>query len=119
MEGYRRKQRRHTVHREVCGVQDRSKRNIETRERLALGNKVKEEEHLEISGRLREEIGMRTHFHGPMDYAKTLKLRFRVGGDPDLPARRNMYTGSRGGEDEDAQMCPCGKAVYSRTHIVG
>ena len=26
MEGYRRKPRRHTVHRKVCGVQDRSKR---------------------------------------------------------------------------------------------
>ena len=55
--------------------------------------------------------------HGPMDYAKTLKLRFRVG-DLDLPERRKRYTSSRGEEEEDAQMCPCGKAVESRTHIV-
>ena len=36
---------------------------------------------------LREEIGMRTYLHGPMDYVKTLKLQFRVG-DLDLPERR-------------------------------
>ena len=41
-------------------------------------------------GRLREEIGMKTYLHGPMDYAKTLKLRFRLG-DPDLPERRKRY----------------------------
>ena len=57
--------------------------------------------------------------HGPMDYAKTLKLRFRVG-DLGLPERRNRsYTSSRGEEEGDAQMCSCGKAVESRTHIVG
>ena len=55
--------------------------------------------------------------HGPMDYAKTLKLRFRVG-DLDLPERRKRYASSRE-EEEIAQMCPCGKAVESRTHIVG
>ena len=33
------------------------------------------------------------------------------------PARRKRYTSSR--EEEDAQMCPCGNAVKSRTHIVG
>ena len=27
------------------------------------------------------------------------------------------HTGSREEEEEDAQMCPCGKAVESRTHI--
>ena len=51
-----------------------------------------------------------------MDYAKTLKLRFRVG-DLDLPERRKRYTSSR--EEEIAQMCPCAKAEESRTHIVG
>ena len=30
-------------------------------------------------GGLREDIGMKTYLHGPMDYAKQLKLRFRVG----------------------------------------
>ena len=47
MEGYRRKPRRDTVQREVSGVQDRSKRKDRNRrERLALRNKVKKEEHL-------------------------------------------------------------------------
>ena len=62
-------------------------------------------------------MGMKTYLHGPMDYAKTLKLRFRVG-DLDLPERRKRYASSRE-EEEIAQMCPCGKAVESRTHIVG
>ena len=71
-------------------LHDRSKRkDRKPRERLALG-KVKEEDHLEIYGRLREEIGLKTYLHGPMDYAKTLKLRFRVG-DLDLPERRKRY----------------------------
>ena len=52
-----------------------------------------------------------------MDYAKTLKLRFRVG-DLDLPERRKRYASSRE-EEEIAQMYPCGKAVERRTHLVG
>ena len=32
-------------------------------------------------------IGMKTYLQSPMDYAKKLKLRFRVG-DLDLPDRR-------------------------------
>ena len=40
---------------------------IEIRERLALRSKVKEEEELEIYGGLREEIGMKTYLHGPVD----------------------------------------------------
>ena len=79
---------------------------------------MKEEVHLEIYGGLREQIRMKTYLHGPMDYAKTLKVRFRAG-DLDLPERRKRYTSSRGEEEEDAQMCPCGKAVESRTHVVG
>ena len=47
-------------------VKDRTNR----RERLALRNKVKEEEHLEIDCGLREEIGMESHLHLPTDYAK-------------------------------------------------
>ena len=43
------------------------KEKIEIRERLALRNKVKEEEHLEIYGRLREEIGTKTYLHMPME----------------------------------------------------
>ena len=52
---------------------------------------------------------MKTYLHGPMDYAKTLKLRFRVR-DLDLPERRKRYASSRE-EEEIAQMCPYGKAV--------
>ena len=61
---------------------------------------------------------MKTYLHGPMDFAITLKLRFGVG-DLDLPERRKRHTGSREEEEVDAQMCPCGKAIESRTPIVG
>ena len=62
--------------------------------------------------------------HGPRGFGKTLKLRFRVG-DLDLPGRRKNYTNCPEEEEEeeeeeegvDAQMCPCGKAIESRTHI--
>ncbi|KCZ94934.1 hypothetical protein HOC_20993, partial [Hyphomonas oceanitis SCH89] len=91
---------------------------IESRERLALRKKVEGEEHLEMYGGLREGIGMKRYLHGPMDFAKKLKLRFRVG-DLDLPERRRRYTSSREEEEVEAQMCPCGKAIESRVHIVG
>ena len=61
---------------------------------------------------------MRTHLHGPMDYAKTLNLRFRVG-DLDLPERRKWHDTSRVEVEEGAQRCPCGNAEESRTHVVG
>ena len=61
---------------------------------------------------------MKTYWHAPMNYAKTLKLRLRVG-DLDLPESRKTYTSSRREEEEDAQMCPCGKALERTTHIVG
>ena len=50
---------------------------IETRERLALRNKVESGKKMEIYRGLREVIGMETYLHGPMDSAKTLKLRKR------------------------------------------
>ena len=67
---------------------------------------------------------MKTYLHSPMYFAKTLKLRFRVGDldlpetrkrytsrrDLDLPETRKRYTSSRE-EDEDAQMRPCGLAI--------
>ena len=90
---------------------------IEIKKRLALRNKVNEEAHLELYGGLKEGKGMKRYLHGPMDYAKSLKLRFRVG-DLDLPERRNRYTSSREEEEEGAQRCPCGRAKESRTHIV-
>ena len=69
------------------GYKTEVKERLERRERLALRKKVEGEEHLEIYGGLKEGIGMKRYLHGPMDFAKKLKLRFRVG-DLDLPERR-------------------------------
>ena len=57
------------------------------------------------------------YLHGPMGYAKKLKLRFRVG-DLDLPERRKRYTSSRE-EDVVRNLFPCGTTTESRTHRVG
>ena len=78
---------------------------------------MNEEKHLEIYGGLREGIGMKTYLHGPMDYAKKLKLRFRVGYLV-LSERRKRYISSRE-EDVATNMCLCGTTIESRTHIVG
>ena len=63
---------------------------------------------------------MKTCLHGPVDYAKKLKLQLRVG-DLDLPKRRNVciHTSSREEEEVDVHMCPCGSTIESRTHMVG
>ena len=45
-----------------------------------------------------------------MDYAKKLKLRFRVG-DLDLPERKNKYTSSWAEEDVATNMCLCGTTI--------
>ena len=58
---------------------------------------------------------MKTYLHGPMDYAKKLKLRFRVG-DRDLPEIRKRHTSSRE-EDVAINMYPCGTTIESRTHL--
>ena len=83
------------------------------RVRLALRNKVKEEKHLEIYGGLREDIVIKTYLRRPMDYAKKLKLRFRVR-EPG-PTRKKTYTSSRE-KDVANNMCPCGTTIESRTH---
>ena len=49
---------------------------------------------------------MKTSLHGPMDYAKKLRLRFRAG-NLDLPERIKRNTSSRE-EDVATNMCPCG-----------
>ena len=61
---------------------------------------------------------MKTYVHGPMDYAKKIKLRFRVG-ELDLPERRKRYTSRWEEGDVATNMCPCGATTESRTHIVG
>ena len=67
-------------------------------------------------GGFREDIGMKTYLHGPMNYAKKLKLRFRVG-DLDLPGRRKRYASSRE-KGVATNMCPCGTTIESRSHLV-
>ena len=78
---------------------------------------MKEEKRVEIYGGLRENIEMKTYLHGPMDCAKKLKLRFRVG-DLDLPERRKRFTSSRE-EDVVTNICPCGTTIERRSHMVG
>ena len=48
---------------------------------------------------------MKTYLHDPTDFAKTLKLRFRVG-DLDLPEKRKKYTSNCSSREEevDAQL---------------
>ena len=79
---------------------------------------MKEEEHLKIYGGLREDIGMNSYLHGPMDYAKKLKLLFRVG-DLDVPGRKKRHTRSWEEENVATKLCPCGTTTESRTHMVG
>ena len=99
------------------GYRTEVKERIKEKERLAVRNKVKEK-YLEIYGGLREDTEMKTYLHSPMDYAKKLKLLFRVG-NLDLPERRNSYTSSREEKGVATIMCPCGTTMESRTHIVG
>ena len=61
---------------------------------------------------------MKKHLRDPIDFAKTLKLRFRVS-DLELSERRKRYTSSRKEEEVDAQMSLWGEAVERRTHILG
>ena len=52
---------------------------------------------IEVHGGVREELGMNTYLHGPMDYANELQLRFCVW-DLDLPERKGICQSSSGGE---------------------
>ena len=96
---------------------------IEKKETVALEEKVEGRKHL--YGRLRDEIMMETYSYGPTDYAKMLKLYFRVG-DLNLSERKKRYTNSREKRRKMHRWAlwrctdgPCGKAKESRTHIVG
>ena len=62
---------------------------------------------------------MKTYLHGPMDCAKKLKLRIRVG-DLGLlvPERRKRCTRRRKDEDVATTVCPCGTTMESRARIV-
>ena len=60
---------------------------------------------------------MKTYLHGPMDYAKKLNLRFRVG-ELNLPEGSKRCTSSREEKDVATNLCPCGATVESRTHTL-
>ena len=79
---------------------------------------MNEEEQLNTYGGFKQDMGIKTHVLGPLDYAKMLKLRFRVE-DRDPPKRRKRYTSSRVDKKEGAQSCPRGSAGENETHIVG
>ena len=64
MEGYRRKPRRDTVHREVYGVQDRSKRKDRIKGKASAKKQGEGGGTIRDYGGLREEIGMKTYLHG-------------------------------------------------------
>ena len=106
MQGYRRrKPRRDTVQREFWGVQDRSERTNGNKGKAG-AKKQGEGETLKRYGGLRnrnEDIFARS-----TGLCKNA-LRFRARG-LDLPKRRKRYTTSSR-EEEDAQICPCGKTA--------
>ena len=118
MEGYRGKPRRDDVRREIWEVQDRSTRKDRKKRHASAKNQGEIEETLGDVRGIKRRMAMKRYLHDPMDFAKTLKLRFRVG-DLDLPERRKRYTRSREEEEIDAQICPCGEAIESRSDIVG
>ena len=92
------------------GAQDRSKRKdrnegkVSAKKQGERGGTLINRDKRQVKRRRRNEIV----FARQMDYAKTLKLRFRVG-DLDVPARRKRYTTSREEKEEHAQMYPCGE----------
>ena len=73
---------------------------------------------MEVYGGVKRTEG-NTYSHCPTDIVKKKKFkrRFRVG-CLDLPERRKRRIGSREKEEVNAQVCPCGKALKSRTHTV-
>ena len=70
------------------------------------------------AGGVRENVEKKMCLHGPMDYAKKLLLRLRVG-EQNLSGRRKRYTSGREEGGVVTHMCPCGTTIESRTHTVG
>ena len=50
---------------------------------------MKDEQHLEIYGELREEIGMKTHLHGPINYLARENAETAISCRGPGPARKN------------------------------
>ena len=70
-------------------MQDKSEKRFTKRGKGTLMRKVGEGEHLKIYVGMSEGMETKTYLHGPMDAAKKVKLRVRVG-DLDLPERRDV-----------------------------
>ena len=90
---------------------DRHKGKASAKKHIEIGETVGS-----IYGRLGEGIGMKTYLHGPMDFAKNAVTAISCR-DLNLPESTKRYTSSREKEEVDAQMCPCGKEIESRTPI--
>ena len=88
----RRKRRRADVRREVWEVQDRSRRKDTKKRKLAQRNRVKSEKHLkETYGGLSEGVAMKTYLHDPMNFLKTLELRFSYRGPGPARKKKEVY----------------------------
>ena len=100
MEGYRRKPRIDTVHRKVCGVQDRSKRKGRNK------GKVSAKKQGERGGTLRDlrEVKRRNRnenvFARPNGLRENAETAISCGGPG--PAKEKRYTSSGEEEEEDA-----------------
>ena len=92
-----------------AGYKTEVKERPEIGEMLALRNKVKEEERLEIYGGLRRRNGNENVSARPNGLRENAETATSCGGPG--PARKKRYASSRQEEDEDAQMCPCANAV--------
>ena len=108
MEGYRRKPSRDYVRGEVWGYETEVKQWIERGERLALRNKVKEEEHFRYIRGFKRRNRNENVFARPNGLRENAETAISCRGPG--PARKNRRNNSRE-EEEDAQMCPYGKSV--------
>ena len=104
MKGYRRKPRRGTVHREVWGMQDRSKRMDRNKGKASA--KTKGERDTRGVKRRSRHGNVFGRPNGQRENSETAIS----GRGPGLARRRKRYASNRQ-EEEDVQMCPCGKAV--------
>ena len=58
---------------------------------------MKEEKHLDIYGGLREDIGMKTYLHDPMDYAKKAETAISCRGPGPTRKKKEIYQKPGGG----------------------
>ena len=117
MEGCRSKQRKDTVHRDLRGVQFRSKINYRNKGNASAKKQGEGEGILERSTGVQRRNKNENVFawrNGLRENDETSNSCRGPG-----PARKKRCTSSRGKDEDDAHMCPCGKAVEGTTHSVG